>query len=227
MEPDNENETRTEVEQQPEEGEKEEKGPEQSPDLSSSRKPNWVEKAGVLLGLASLIAGIALGVDAHSNGQAAPGKAPAELTLVDMLVRDIDVTPRHAQLEIVLHNTGDQLVVIDQARIRIRHVYRLLRCATQGDLPLSNTYGVLLPIDAKPNEVIGTPLHQQVGPVSTTGRARPSSCSVTMNQGKTSRRANAGAKRCLAGAPIRPSCAGSSTDPARVPLGFTRSRPGW
>jgi hypothetical protein len=37
-------------------------------------------------------------------------------------------------------------------------------CASQGDLALSGTYGVDLPVDARPGATVQASLHQQIGP---------------------------------------------------------------
>jgi hypothetical protein len=132
----------------------------QASDDRSSESPNWVEKTNLLLGAAVLAITI-IGAGIHFSGTA--GKGPSDLTLVGMTVRDIHRgSGSHGRLEIALHNTGDRLVVIDQARFEIRRIYRLPRCTTQGDLPLTNVYGIVLPIGAKPGDVVKAPLHQQV-----------------------------------------------------------------
>ncbi len=126
-----------------------------------SGRPSWVDKVGLLIALASVVVAIiALG-----GGSGSHGKGHSQLNLVDLNVRAVaENRRRYSRLEITLHNTGDQLVVIDGARFEIRRVYALPRCTTQGDLALSNDYGVSLPVDAKPGEAVEAPLHQQVGP---------------------------------------------------------------
>lgn len=90
---------------------------------------------------------------------------PSRLSLVDLSVREITGPyQHHSRLEIALHNTGDRLVVIDGARIEIRRAYAVPLCFTQGTLPLSNTYGLLLPIGASDGRVVTKALHQQIGP---------------------------------------------------------------
>lgn len=90
--------------------------------------------------------------------------ASAHLKAVDLLVEDdVGRYPFHSRVEATLHNIGGRLAVITRARIKILHVYELPLCFTQGDLPVSGSYGVLLPADAEPGQVVEAPLHQQVG----------------------------------------------------------------
>jgi hypothetical protein len=41
-------------------------------------------------------------------------------------------------------------------------VHQLPLCFTQGELPISNRYGVLLPEDSEPGSFVEVPIHQQV-----------------------------------------------------------------
>ncbi len=81
-----------------------------------------------------------------------------------MAVREVENPYRFSRLEITLHNVGGRLVVIDGARIKIRRVYEVPLCATQGDLVVSHAYGVVLPIDSRSGRTIKASLHQQIGP---------------------------------------------------------------
>jgi hypothetical protein len=89
----------------------------------------------------------------------------AKLTAVDLAVKDL---PRfgegRARVEVTLHNMGNRRVVIDRADVEVRDVYELRRCASQDDIPISRSYGLPLPIEAKTGDVFSAPLHQQVGP---------------------------------------------------------------
>lgn len=123
---------------------------------------------GLLVGAALLIALFAWryprGGDSQSPAEAAP--RAAQLVLTDVVVHDPSYrqSHRHASLEVVVHNFGGRLVVIDGIRIKVRQVYEIGRCTTQGDLILSNSYGVLLPLGAKFGYTVEKPLHQQIGP---------------------------------------------------------------
>jgi hypothetical protein len=124
-----------------------------------------VEVGGLLVGVASVIVAIiALGGGSHENSSDSE-PTRGELSLVDLTVRDIERGPGqpHAHVEITVHNLGGRLVVVDRAEIEIRHVYELRRCASQDDLPLSNEYGILLPVTAHPGAVFKEALHQQIG----------------------------------------------------------------
>jgi hypothetical protein len=122
------------------------------------------------LGLVTLV-GLMIGAGAWllpqiggDDSASPPAVRPSHLSLVDTLVRDdVGGYPAHSRLEITLHNTGGRLTVVDQARITIRRVYELPLCFTQGDLPVSNTYPVMLSATARPGDVVTVPLHQQLG----------------------------------------------------------------
>jgi hypothetical protein len=131
-----------------------------------ANRPSWVDKAGLLVAVASVaVAVIALTRPSGSNSSEPSSKAPPRLEVVDLRVRDILAERKnHARMEITLHNTGERLVVIHGVRFEIEHVYELPRCASQGDLALTNVYGVALPRNAQPEDMVNAPLHQQVGP---------------------------------------------------------------
>lgn len=123
---------------------------------------------GLLVGAAALIALFAWLYPRSGDSQPHVEGTPrsARLVLTDMVVHDpsYEQAHRHARLEITVHNFGGRLVVVDGARIEVRQVYEIRRCTTQGDLILSNSYGVLLPVGAKFGYTIEKPLHQQIGP---------------------------------------------------------------
>jgi hypothetical protein len=122
-----------------------------------------MEAAGLVIGVASVaVAIVALG---GGSGSDSDGGARSNLAVVALNVRDVERGPNQpkAELEVILHNTGGRRVVIDRVALEVRNVYELRRCASQDDLPLSNTYGVVVPADAKTGEVLEAPLHQEVG----------------------------------------------------------------
>lgn len=85
------------------------------------------------------------------------------MALVDTVVKDnVGSYPSHSRLEVILHNTGGRLAVVNRAQVTILKVQALPLCFTQGDLPVSNTYGVLLSASAQPGDVVTIPLHQQL-----------------------------------------------------------------
>jgi hypothetical protein len=65
---------------------------------------------------------------------------------------------------VTLHNIGQRLIVVDGAEVEVQRVFKLRRCASQGDIVLSHVYGLFLPADARQGQKFRTPLHQQVGP---------------------------------------------------------------
>jgi hypothetical protein len=132
-------------------------------DVGAKGRPSWVEVGGLLVGIATvLIAFLALKGD--SGGPAHSGHGRGNLKLVDVRVREGVAPSPHVRVEIVLHNLGGGLVVVDQANLQVRRRYELPRCASQDDLPLSNTYGVPVPVQARPGNLVEAPLHQQIGP---------------------------------------------------------------
>ncbi len=136
---------------------------------SASGRPNWVEKAGVLIGVGTVaVAVLALVLGSGSGtSSSAPSNgmtSPANLKIVNLVVQDQEPWPHPDSLEVLLHNVGGQTVVIDRATFQINRIYELPRCASQGDVPLSETYGLALPADAQPGSRVSTDLHQQVGP---------------------------------------------------------------
>jgi len=67
-------------------------------------------------------------------------------------------------IEIVTHNTGTQRTVITRATLTVRGYLYVPVCASQGGgVPLSATYGVVLPANPSTGHVIGVDLNQQMG----------------------------------------------------------------
>ncbi len=135
-----------------------------------SGRPNWVEKVGLAIagvGLVATIVALFVSSGSDDNGnesRAAVATRPGKLMAVDVTVQDVSpFEGGRAYLEVTLHNMGDRLVVIDGARVKIRHVYKLRRCASQDDILLSHVYGLALPASAHEGETFEAELHQQVG----------------------------------------------------------------
>lgn len=130
-------------------------------------KPSWIEVAGLVIGVAGVaVAIVAFVVPLATNRQdSASGEAdPAHLVVDSFLARDFDQGPHpHSHLEILIHNTGGTLAVLDAAVVRIERVFRVDRCASQNDIPLSDTYGLVLPHKAS-STVRELPIHDQVPP---------------------------------------------------------------
>ncbi|HSS42947.1 MAG TPA: hypothetical protein VLK37_10425 [Solirubrobacterales bacterium] len=129
-----------------------------------------MEKVGLAIaGVGLVVAVVALFVSSGSDGsgdesRAAEAATPGKLAAVDFAVHDVSpFEDGRAYLEVTLHNMGDRLVVIDGLQVRVRHVYKLRRCASQDDLLLSHVYGLTLPAGARDGETFETALHQQVG----------------------------------------------------------------
>jgi hypothetical protein len=131
------------------------------------KRPTWIEAAGLAVGIAGVgVAIVAVVIPLVTDGgNSASGKRdPAHLLVDSFTARDFMQGPHpNAHLEVLLHNTGGTLAVIDDAAIRVKRVFALRRCASQDDIPLSDTYGLVLPHRASParHEL---QLHDQVSP---------------------------------------------------------------
>jgi hypothetical protein len=138
---------------------------------TASKDPNWVEKAGLAIAAAGVIvaivallvtSGLGSGGDNSTTG---PAARPGKLAVVDVQAHDLSpFKAGRAYLEVTLHNMSDRLIVIDGAEVNVQRVYKLSRCASQGDILLSHVYGLFLPASAKEGQEFKTALHQQVGP---------------------------------------------------------------
>jgi hypothetical protein len=84
------------------------------------------------------------------------------LERVDLVARN--QVPEDQGLELLVRNSGGGRSVISRARLKIRRVYAFHLCFAQGNLSLSERYGVELSTRAKAGEIVEVPLHQQVGP---------------------------------------------------------------
>jgi hypothetical protein len=99
------------------------------------------------------------------GNSASGGKDAAHLVVDGFTARDFTQGPHpNAHLEVLLYNVGGTLAVVDGATVRVKGVFALRRCASQDDIPLSDTYGLVLPHQASASEVHELPLHDQVGP---------------------------------------------------------------
>jgi hypothetical protein len=111
-----------------------------------------------IVGAALAAATVAISLGSGDSSHALSARAP-HLQPVDLVVSD---RRGDTQLEVILHNVGTGRSIVKEARFRILHVARLTLCASQGDLPLSERYNVLLPSDATPGQVITAPIHEQL-----------------------------------------------------------------
>jgi hypothetical protein len=140
------------------------------------RTPTWVEVAGLLLAIAAIVVPLVVatgGSTSTSTGGTKPGagaaKKPkpepeAKLEVDSFTAGDGTVSDPRPRLEAILHNVGHRRAVVDGAAVSIEAVHPLERCAPQGDIPLSETYGLVLPHRADPADALTLPLHDQVAP---------------------------------------------------------------
>lgn len=161
---------------------------------SLTKPTSWVDWA-TIVGTLAAVAAVGVGVVAlvdGSGGNTSTALSLAQVEPVDLVVHDNKLESPPPRLEILLHNTGDKLAVVDRAKIEIRRVGSLRQCVSQGDLPLSTTYAATLPAGASPGDAVEVPLHQQLGAdeadrfaITLGVRAKPGSSQYTI-RGKQS-----------------------------------------
>ena len=121
----------------------------------------WATIISIPVGILTAIA-IALFAGGNEVSISAESPRKAQLERIDLIARN-GLPPQKPALELLVRNGGRGTAVISRAEIEVLRVYSLPLCFTQGALPVSESYGVRLPPDAKPGETIEAPLHQQVG----------------------------------------------------------------
>ncbi|MGY1607250.1 MULTISPECIES: hypothetical protein [unclassified Geodermatophilus] len=96
-----------------------------------------------------------------------------ELEIVDIAVQDgsIAVGQREGEfkivaprLQVVLRNVGDQVSVVDGARLQILDHAFFDVCEAGGALMVSQTYDVTLPLDPQPNQILDVDVAQEIEP---------------------------------------------------------------
>jgi hypothetical protein len=108
----------------------------------------------------AVLAAVTVGLSLGSSASSSPRRAsPPQLRLVNLVVYNNRNRPR---VEVILQNHGQERSIVKEALVRVLHVAQLALCASQGELPLSETYNVLLPSSAKPGQAIATPIHEQL-----------------------------------------------------------------
>jgi hypothetical protein len=131
-------------------------------DVRLGRRANWAAIVSAAVGAAAL----ALAYLTFFKGDdPVPAAAPrtARLERVDLIARN-GLPPHKPGLELLVHNDGRGRSVVSRARIEVLRVYPMPLCFTQGELPVSGRYGVRLPEDSQPGDVVEVPIHQQVPP---------------------------------------------------------------
>jgi hypothetical protein len=129
-------------------------------DARLGRRASWAGIASAVLAAAALlIAYLTLIKDDDPVPAAAP-RSP-RLERVDLIARNTNLV-QESGLDLLVRNGGGSSSVISRAHLEIRHVYRFPLCFTQGNLAVSERYGIQLPADAEAGEVTEVPLHQQV-----------------------------------------------------------------
>jgi hypothetical protein len=116
-------------------------------------------------GLVLAIVAFVVPLFTKSGAPASRDATPARLSVVNFSARDFLQGPHpNAHLEVILHNRGGTRAVIDGAIVKVVDVYAVKRCASQDDIPLSETYGLVLSHDAAASSRYVVPMHDQVGP---------------------------------------------------------------
>jgi hypothetical protein len=116
--------------------------------------------AGTFLGLASLAVALAAAL-----GWFNPSPPPPHLRAEQMLVLEPNES-RRPEVQVTVLNTGGTTALIKSASLKILHILASPICASQGEVPLSETYQAVLPrtfSDATAN-VVTVPLHDEARP---------------------------------------------------------------
>lgn len=89
-------------------------------------------------------------------------KAP-ELHVVDIVVENTTDWTTPTRLQVTLHNTGNERAIIKRALFRIHHFSQIPNCVSEGELPVSKTYDIILPVNPHADQLVEAPVSQQLG----------------------------------------------------------------
>ncbi|RZU76046.1 hypothetical protein EV384_4643 [Micromonospora kangleipakensis] len=93
---------------------------------------------------------------------------PAEGTLeaIDMAVENTtgNGTIEPASIDIKVHNKGDARVVTRKIILSVQDQLSVDLCATQGEIPVSGKYDLVIPANTKPGDSIEHRINQQIAP---------------------------------------------------------------
>lgn len=146
------------------------------------RRANWA----VIVGLPIAVATLAVAIVALSDhgDRAVAQKVDLEdvaLTVYNGVPGErVRGTSGEPELEVTLHNVGNQLSVARSVRIKVQEVAVLKHCYSAGVMPLGGRYGITLPASLTPGQVVEVPIHEQLAaeeadrfklPISVVGRA--------------------------------------------------------
>jgi hypothetical protein len=86
------------------------------------------------------------------------------LEVVDLVVDNassvLDVTP--AVIDVRVQNTGSRRVVAKRVTLVIKEVVTVNVCATEGEIPITGTYDVSVPLEPSPGDALEHTLDQQI-----------------------------------------------------------------
>jgi hypothetical protein len=82
------------------------------------------------------------------------------LEVVENASTMLDVTP--AVIDVRVQNTGSRRVVAKRVTLVIKEVVTVDVCATEGEIPITGTYDVAVPVEPSPGEVLEHALDQQI-----------------------------------------------------------------
>ena len=122
-----------------------------------------MKRFATLVGLLAGLAGLAtFALTYFTGGNDAPAVKP-RLGNVDLIVHNgADGAEGPPRIEVVLHNAGTGRSIVTRATFRILHVVELTQCFTQGGLPLSDNYDVVLPHNPAAGQTVTVPVHEQL-----------------------------------------------------------------
>jgi hypothetical protein len=125
-----------------------------------SRLANWATILAAVTGVIALvIAWLALRNEfASGHGT----KRASRIEAVSVQVPDPSADSERSEVQIILHNVGNERTIIKRAVIRILHAAQVHLCFSQGGIGLSGNYDVTLPDSPAPGQIVEVPLHQQL-----------------------------------------------------------------
>src|ERR1700683_1123848 len=128
---------------------------------SGSSLSRMANVAGIIAAAAAVTAVALAVVNMLSPAQAHVTKRAPQIEPVSLQM------PEHgpgekSEVQIILHNVGNERSIIKRAVVRILHSDQVHLCFSQGSLGLSESYAVTLPDSPAPGQTVEVPLHEQL-----------------------------------------------------------------
>lgn len=117
--------------------------------------------AGIIAAAAAVIAVALAVVNMLSPAQAHVTKRAPQIEPVSLQMPEPGPGEK-SEVQIILHNVGNERSIIKRAVVRILHSDQMHLCFSQGSLGLSESYDVTLPDSPAPGQIVEVPLHEQL-----------------------------------------------------------------